>query len=234
MGDASSHTDKPRHAQTEAELESEALAGTLPQDQDVEKSGSWDTATDVEGDHPHSDSDEHEKFKVTWEGPEDPANPYNWPRRKKGPIIAAASMITFVTPLASSMFAPGVPQVMRDFDSNSQTLAGFVVSVFLLGYVAGPLVCSPLSEMYGRTLVYHISMVGFVVFTVACGVAPDLNSLIAFRFLSGLFGSTPLCLGGGTIADLYIQEQRGGVMSIWAMGPMLGPTLGELKSVLST
>lgn len=38
------------------------------------------------------------------------------------------------------MFAPAVPQVMRDFNSDSDTLASFAVSVYVLGYAFGPLV----------------------------------------------------------------------------------------------
>lgn len=120
------------------------------------------------------------------------------------------------------MFAPGIPQVMSDFHSNSITLASFVVSVFLIGYVAGPLFVAPISEMYGRTYVYNVSNLLFVIFTVACAVSSSLNMLIGFRFLSGACGATPLVLGGGTIADMFPQERRGGVMAVWAMGPLLG------------
>ena len=53
-------------------------------------------------------------------------------------------------PLASSMFAPGVPEVMTEFKSSNELLASFVVSVYVLGYAFGPLLIAPLSELYGR------------------------------------------------------------------------------------
>ena len=131
-------------------------------------------------------------------------------------------------PLASSMFAPGVPEVMTEFHSSNTLLAGFVVSVYVLGYAFGPLIIAPLSELYGRMPVYHVSNILFVVFTVACAVATNLNMLIGFRFLQGTFGSTPLTIGGGTIADMIVQEKRGGVMAIWALGPLMGPVIGPV------
>ena len=131
-------------------------------------------------------------------------------------------------PLASSMFAPGVPDVMIEFQSNDEQLASFVVSIYVLGYALGPIVIAPLSELYGRLPLYHSCNLGFVIFTVACAVATDLNMLIAFRFLEGLFGSCPLTIGGGTIADIVIQEKRGAVMSIWALGPLMGPVIGPV------
>lgn len=76
---------------------------------------------------------------VDFDGPDDPANPMNWSPAKKWGAIAVVSAITFLTPLASSMFAPGVPLLMEDFGSDSDTLAGFVVSVYVLGFAFGPL-----------------------------------------------------------------------------------------------
>jgi MFS family permease len=114
---------------------------------------------------------------------------------------------------------------MKEFHSTNSLLATFVVSIYLLGYAIGPLIMAPLSEIYGRLPVYHVSNVLFVVFTVACAVSSNLGMLIAFRFLDGCVGSTPLVLGGGTISDLVRQEKRGGMMSIWAMGALVGPVI---------
>ncbi|KIW23325.1 uncharacterized protein PV07_11533 [Cladophialophora immunda] len=167
-------------------------------------------------------------YIVDWDGDDDPANPLNWPSRRKAINITLLSCLTFVTPLASSMFAPGIPRVMADFDSTSVILASFVVSVYLIGYAFGPLVCAPLSEIYGRWPVYQITNVLFIVFTVACAVAPSLDSLIGFRFLAGSAGSAPLVLGGGSVADLYTREERGSKMAIFAMGPLIGPVAGPV------
>lgn len=126
------------------------------------------------------------------------------------------------------MFAPGVPEVMTEFKSTNIQLASFVVSVYILGYAFGPFLVAPLSELYGRLPVYHVCNISFVIFTIACAVSSDLNMLIGFRFLEGVFGSAPLTLGGGSIADMIIQEKRGAMMALWAMGPLLGPVVGPV------
>jgi multidrug resistance protein len=126
------------------------------------------------------------------------------------------------------MFAPGVPEVLRDFRSTNHTLGSFVVSVYVLGYAIGPMVVAPCSEAYGRLPVYHVANVLFIIFTVACAVSSNLNMLIGFRFLEGMAGSAPITIGGGTIADLFIQEQRGGALAIWSMGPLIGPVVGPI------
>lgn len=145
---------------------------------------------------------------VDWDGPDDPQNPKNWTSVRKWGAIAVVSLVTFLTPLGSSSFAPGVPDLMAEFHSDSVLLSGFVVSVYVLGFAFGPLIVAPMSEMYGRLPLYHICTIMFVVFNIACAVAGSLTQLIVFRFLAGTFGAAPLALGGGTIADLIEADQR--------------------------
>jgi multidrug resistance protein len=165
---------------------------------------------------------------VDWDGPDDPANPQNWAASRKWGIIAALGAVTLITPLASSFFAPGVPQVLRTFNETSNTIATFVVSVYILGFAIGPLMIAPMSELYGRHHLYNICNLLFVVFNVACALSKSMGMLIAFRFFAGCAGSAPLTLGGGTVADLFPQQQRAGAMAIWSLGPLLGPVIGPV------
>jgi hypothetical protein len=170
---------------------------------------------------------EHDPNIVDWEDNE-PGNPYNWTPKKKWLNIAVLSALTLLTPLGSSFFAPAVPRVMADFNSTSEIEATFVVSVYLLGFAFGPLLIAPLSELHGRMIVYHTCNVGYLVFTVACALATDMNMLIGFRFLAGCFGVAPVTIGGGTVADMMRPEDRGLAMSLWASGALLGPVIGKL------
>ena len=52
--------------------------------------------------------------------------------------------------------APATPLIMEHFKSTDSMLASFVVSIYILGYAVGPLFIAPLSEMYGRVVVYHV------------------------------------------------------------------------------
>lgn len=171
---------------------------------------------------------EYDPNVVDWEGADDPAKPINWPSWKKWKNVFVVSSLTLLTPFASSMFAPAVPQVMRDFKSDNIPLASFVVSVYVLGYAFGPLIIGPLSELYGRLWVYHINTALFVVFNIGCGFAQDLNTEIVLRFFAGFAGVAPMTVGSGTIADLFRQEERGKVMSAWTLPILLGPTLGPV------
>ncbi|KAL8725729.1 MAG: hypothetical protein Q9166_007179 [cf. Caloplaca sp. 2 TL-2023] len=169
-----------------------------------------------------------EQYIVFWDGPYDAANPQNWPNWRKWTAVMIVSGITFVTPLASSMFAPAIPQVSSEFHNTGQALSSFAVSVYILGFGIGPLVLSPSSELWGRNIVFNVTNVLFVVFTVACALSTSLPMLTGFRFLAGCAGSAALTIGGGTIADVMPPDKRGKAMAVFVMGPVLGPSLGPV------
>lgn len=126
------------------------------------------------------------------------------------------------------MFAPGVTFMNKEFGNTSSTLTSLVVSVYVLGWAVGPLVLSPLSEIYGRRRIMDFGNWFFVVWQIGCALAPNLNSLIVFRFLAGIGGSTIITIGGGVIADLFAPEQRGSASAAFAMGPLFGPVVGPI------
>lgn len=64
-------------------------------------------------------------------------------------------------------------------------------------------------------------------------MAPEIGSLVVFRFFAGFAGSCPLTIGAGSIADMYPQEKRGGAMAAWAIGPLIGPVIGPVGMFFS-
>ena len=68
----------------------------------------------------------------------------------------------------------------------------------------------------------------FFVWNIAAALAPNVEALMAFRFLAGFGASASLSVGGGVIADLFDEEHRGGATAIFALGPVLGPVLGPI------
>ncbi|CCF42611.1 major facilitator superfamily transporter [Colletotrichum higginsianum] len=216
-------------------------SGSTPRDVDVEK-GTSPNASDLEGatirpeSAPESTTNRGEADKETeqdpnivyWDGPDDPENPQNWTMKMKWFNVAAISMLTFVTPLGSSMFAPGIPKIMVEFGETSSTVATFVVSIYVLGFAFGPLIIAPMSEVYGRARLYIWGNIFFTLFTVGVALSQNMAMMMAFRFLMGLAGAVPITIGSGSIADLMPVEMRGRAMSAWALGPLLGPCIGPV------
>ena len=71
------------------------------------------------------------------------------------------------------MFAPGVSFMMYEYGNSDTVIASLVVSIFVLGWAFGPLLISPLSEIYGRRRVLDCANAFFSVFQIGCALAPN-------------------------------------------------------------
>ncbi|KAI9837946.1 MAG: hypothetical protein M1837_002654 [Sclerophora amabilis] len=165
---------------------------------------------------------------VTWDGPEDPANPKNWSVKKKWAATFVVSSFTFISPVSSSMVAPALGVISREFNVTNEVESQLLLSIFVLAFAIGPLILGPLSEIYGRVPVLQLSNAFYLVFNIGCGVSKSSSQMIAFRFLSGLGGSAPLAIGGGVLSDCWRPEERGKAISIYSLAPLLGPAVGPI------
>ncbi|KAE9404187.1 multidrug resistance protein 4 [Gymnopus androsaceus JB14] len=161
-----------------------------------------------------------------WE--DDPANARNWSPRKKWICVTIISLYSFVSPLPSSMLAPGLPDIAAKYGVTSSTLESLMLSIFVLSFSLGPLVLAPVSEMYGRTWVLHTGTLFSLAFNIGCAFSPNYQTFIAFRFLNGLSGSAPIACGGGSIGDLFTEHERASAMAIYGLGPLIGPAVGPV------
>lgn len=126
---------------------------------------------------------------VGWEHQDDPDMPLNFPRSKKWLIVGLVAAATLCTPFASSILSPGIEAVDEQFDNSNTIVGAMTVSIYLLGYTVGPLFLAPLSEIYGRKPILAASNIFFCVWQIGCALAPNISSLIVFRFFAGVGGA---------------------------------------------
>ena len=125
--------------------------------------------------------------------------------------------------LAAVMFAPGAPELCKEFGITDTVVASLTVSIYIFGFAIGPLIIAPLSEIYGRLIIYHICNVAYIGFTIGCALSTNTAMFLVFRLLCGCAASSPMAIGGGTIADLHVPAERGKAIAIFGIGPLLGP-----------
>ena len=91
---------------------------------------------------------------------------------------------------------------------------------------------SPLSEIpqFGRTSVYIVSLLIFVLLQIPTALSKNLGALLPLRFLAGFVGSPALATGGASLVDMWTDEWRAVVIGLWGLaavcGPVLGPVIG--------
>ncbi|OCH92437.1 MFS general substrate transporter [Obba rivulosa] len=155
-------------------------------------------------------------------------NPRNWTRRRKWINVGLIAFQATLSPISSTLLAVGQFQVDTDLHVTSSFMSAMPVATYVLGLGLGPLYLAPLSEMYGRRRAYLVNCAAFTLINIACAVVRSDSGLVVLRLFVGLAGSAGPALGGGTIGDMFIPEERGGAQAIYGFGPTFGPAIGGL------
>lgn len=156
-------------------------------------------------------------------------NPQNWSMTRRIFVTITAISLVLNATFASSSPSGCFPSIAEHFHVSTEA-AGLTLTLFLLGYCAGPLVFAPLSEFYGRRWVFYISFTLYNIFNFLCAWAPNFGALLVGRFLTGTFVAAPLSNAPGVLADLWNPVQRGNAMAGFSTMVWIGPALGPVIS----
>jgi DHA1 family multidrug resistance protein-like MFS transporter len=109
---------------------------------------------------------------------------------KKVFVTFEICLLTFSVDIGSGIYTPGILTVMQEFHVSHVT-ATLGLTLFVAGHGLGPLLWSAMSEVpyIGRNPVYILILAVFVALQVPIALAGNLGTLLAFRFLTGCFGS---------------------------------------------
>jgi MFS family permease len=177
--------------------------------------------------HRYSGAGTHDDpFIVEWI-PNDPRNPMLFSNLRKWIITISVSFTALAIAFESTAYSGSIPQVIEEFQC-SEEVAVLGISLFVLGFAIGPLLWAPLSEVYGRQILFSITYAILTAFNAGIIGAKNIQTLLILRFFAGSFGSAPLTNSGGVIADMFPASHRGLAMCIFASAPFCGPTLGPI------
>lgn len=167
------------------------------------------------------------RYKLVTFKPNDPENPKNWSKAYKWWCTMCVAVTCFVVAFASAVITADITGVAKEFDVSEEA-ALVTISVFVVGFGVGPMIFAPLSEIYGRRIIYGSTLLIAVIFVIPCAVAKNLGTLIVCRTIDGIAFSAPMTLVGGTLADLWRNEERGVPMAAFSAAPFIGPAIGPL------
>jgi MFS transporter, DHA1 family, multidrug resistance protein len=119
--------------------------------------------------------------------------------------------------------------IVEEFDV-SLVVAELIITLFLLGYVFGPLLWAPLSEFYGRRYIFYITFLCYFAFNFLCAFTKSFAGLLVGRFLTGTFCSAALSNSPGVLADIWGPIERGNAMAVFSMMTFIGPAMGPVTS----
>ncbi|CAN9330558.1 unnamed protein product [Alternaria alternata] len=162
-------------------------------------------------------------------GPNDIENPKNWSTARRWYITVVSVILVVNATFASSSPSGTLESLSTDLHVSTEA-AGLVITLFLLGYCAGPLVFAPLSEFFGRRYIFYVTFTLYLAFNFLCAFTPNFGGLLVGRFLTGTFASAPLSNAPGVLADIWGPLERGNAMAAFSMMTFVGPALGPVIS----
>lgn len=168
-------------------------------------------------------------FIVGFQGANDPLDPHNWSYALRIWVTMQVAAIGFVVGVASSIDSSAIPHAAVTF-GVSEVVASLATGLYLIGFGVGALFAGPFSETLGRNAIYIATLTIYMIFIMAAGLAPNIGAWLAFRFLAGFFGSTPLTCAGGSLSDIWSPWERIYFFPVFAnaafLGPIIGPVIG--------
>lgn len=140
-------------------------------------------------------------------------------------LVLTAVMASLLEIIDTSIVNVAVPTMMGNLgttlDEISWVITGYIIANAIVLPIAGWM-----SEQIGRKLYYTSCILIFTAASVACGLAPNLVTLIIFRVIQGLAGGALLPTSQALIYEAFPKEQAGMASAIYGMSVMIGPTVG--------
>ena len=145
-------------------------------------------------------------------------------------IVAVAVMLgTFMEVLDTTVVNVSLPHIAGSLSATVDETTWVLTSYLVSNAIVLPMT-GWLANQFGRKRILLTSVFGFTIASVACGLAPNLATLIIFRVIQGATGGGLQPLSQAIMLEAFPPEKRGKAMAFWALGivvaPMLGPVLG--------
>ena len=147
------------------------------------------------------------------------------PGLRRNMVTICAMTATIMQALDTTIANVALPYMQGSL-SASQDQINWVLTSYI---VAAAIMTAPvgwIANRFGRKRVFILCSAGFTFASVLCGLARDIDQMVPFRLLQGMFGAALVPLSQAVMLDSYALHERAKAMSIWGMGVMMGPIMG--------
>lgn len=146
-------------------------------------------------------------------------------------ILLFMGMLSAFGPFVTDFYLPALPQLVNDFDTTT-SLVQLTLTFSMLGLAVGQMIIGPLSDKFGRRTPLLLSLVLFVISTIACLYADDIHTFIVCRLIQGFAGAGGLVISRSIVTDLYSGNALARTFSLMAaingVAPVGAPVLGGI------
>ncbi len=149
--------------------------------------------------------------------------------RRRAFITASLMLASIMQVLDNTIANVALPHIQGSLSSTQDQMAWVLTSYIVAAAIMTPL-SGWLAGRFGRKRIVLMSIAGFTIASMLCGVAQSLPQMVTARLLQGACGAALVPMSQAVMLDIYPREQLAKAMSIWVtgvtVGPIMGPALG--------
>jgi MFS transporter, DHA1 family, multidrug resistance protein len=146
-------------------------------------------------------------------------------------------LLSALGPFAIDMYLPALPAIGLDLHAGTREVQLSLMAFFLAIGVC-QLVYGPLADMFGRKPPLYFGLVLFALGSIGCSLAPNIETLIAFRFIEGVGACAGMVIPRAIVRDLHTGPEATRLMSmlmlVFSVSPILAPLAGSLVVSLAS
>jgi DHA1 family bicyclomycin/chloramphenicol resistance-like MFS transporter len=139
--------------------------------------------------------------------------------------------------LAIDAMVPALPAIGEALGAATDNQRQLVISIYMLGFGTTQLIYGPLADRYGRRPVLIVSLILYIVWAIACGLAASFTLLLVSRLAQGAAAASTRVLVVSIIRDRFEGAAMARLMSlvflVFLLIPMLAPTFGQLTLMIA-
>ena len=144
-------------------------------------------------------------------------------------VVVVLALLTAFGPLSIDMYLPAFGDIAASFQTQSNRVELSLTS-FFLGLFIGQLLYGTVSDRFGRKPPLYFGLALYIVTSIACAFAPNLETLIVLRFLQAIGSCAGLVIARAMVRDLYTPQASAQVFSflilVMGIAPILAPLMG--------
>jgi DHA2 family multidrug resistance protein len=142
-------------------------------------------------------------------------------------ITVCVILATLMQALDTTIANVALPYMQGSVSASQDEIAWVLTS-----YIVAAAIMTPptgyLTSRFGLKRLFLVSIAGFTVSSVLCGMAQSLVQIVLFRILQGLFGAALVPLSQTVLMNINSKERQGSAIALWGVAVMAGPVLGPV------
>jgi DHA1 family bicyclomycin/chloramphenicol resistance-like MFS transporter len=158
------------------------------------------------------------------------SDPAQKARLRHAELVLILAVLSLIAPLAIDMYLPALPFIAQSLGATDAQ-AQLTLPTYFAGFAIGQAFYGPIADRFGRKPPLYFGLAIYIAATIGCALAPDVQTLIALRFLQAAGGCAGTVVARAMVRDLFSGADAirvySRVLLVFGVGPILAPMIGS-------